>query len=109
MICVLCGREGYTTGHHLVPRSTHTRKSVKRKFDRDERDEKVEMCVDCHTQIHRLITEKELAKSYFTVSALKHHPDVARYLKWVKGRPMNVASKANRFSGGPRRNEHHSY
>jgi 5-methylcytosine-specific restriction endonuclease McrA len=60
--------------HHLVPKSrggVHT----------------VYMHRSCHKQIHALFTEAELAKSYSNLESLCAHPELAKFIKWVKGKP----------------------
>jgi hypothetical protein len=41
---------------------------------------------DCHREIHLLITEKEMGRYYNTVSLLLNHPQVRKYIKWIKKR-----------------------
>ena len=50
-------------------------------------NEGINICKDdCHKQIHKLISEKELGKNYNTVQKLKNHPEVKKYIKWIKKR-----------------------
>lgn len=39
---------------------------------------------DCHKQIHKFFSEKELGKRYNTLKKLKEEPIIAKYVKWVK-------------------------
>ena len=77
LVCPLCERpipEAHKDAHHLVPKSkggTHT-----------EYLHRI-----CHRQIHALLTETELARQYSTVEALLAHPEVARFVAWVRTKP----------------------
>jgi len=41
---------------------------------------------DCHREIHKYITEKEMGKYYNTVDTLLNHPKVKKYINWIKKR-----------------------
>ena len=41
----------------------------------------------CHRQIHALLTETELAREYHHVQALREHPELAKFLDWVRRKP----------------------
>ena len=82
--CELCERENVeTTGHHLIPRMRHNKK-VKRETTSVERNIKSPLCRPCHDQMHALFTEKELEREYNTIEKLKAHPDVQKWLAWIK-------------------------
>jgi hypothetical protein len=45
----------------------------------------VDLCNDCHGSIHKLIPrEKELGRNYYTLELLAAHPQMERFLTWVK-------------------------
>lgn len=75
--CPLCEREippSQRDEHHLVPklkggRETQTMHRI------------------CHRQIHALFTEAELAQCFNTAEALLEHPEVQRFVTWVKKKP----------------------
>lgn len=81
--CVICGREETLTKHHLIPRMRHRNKRNKREFDRDLVKVTVGICRPCHSQIHAVLTEKELERDYRTVEALRAHPEVAKFATWI--------------------------
>lgn len=68
MCCVLCKREKELTKHHLIPKTLHKR--YRKKFGKLRLKETVDVCDDCHSQIHKLFTEKELALEYNTLELL---------------------------------------
>lgn len=77
--------------HHLIPRQKGGKKGP---------------CVDihrfCHTKIHSIFTNAELAKKYNTVEALRAHPDIAKFIEWVKEKPSSFYMK-NSESGSRKR------
>lgn len=88
MSCELCGREGVElTRHHLIPRTRHKNRRTRREFAREERERVAMLCRRCHDQVHVLLTEKELEREYATVERLAAHPDVARFVEWIRGKP----------------------
>ena len=52
----------------------------------------------CHRQVHALFTETELARDYATVQALLAHPDVARFVAWVRNKPPGFMERTRRSS-----------
>ena len=47
----------------------------------------------CHREVHATLSEAELARDYNTPEALRTHPRLAKFLKWVAKRPPGFASK----------------
>ena len=41
----------------------------------------------CHKKIHALFSEAELARLYNTPEALRDHPEIARFVKWLAKKP----------------------
>lgn len=76
--CPLCGRpmvRGPSVDeHHLVPRS------------RGGRDTHLVHRV-CHRKIHATLTERELAEHYPTFEALRQHPEIAAFIRWLRNKP----------------------
>lgn len=84
--CELCDRAtGDLTRHHLIPRTRHSNRRNKRDFDRkDVRTRIAMLCRACHKQVHASLSEKELERYYNTLAALRAHPDIGRFVKWVR-------------------------
>ena len=79
-ICALCDREippALRDAHHLIPKSKGGVVTVL-------------MHRACHKQIHASFTETELARYYPTVQALRAHPEIARFINWVKQKPTDL-------------------
>ncbi len=76
--CPLCGRVvepgASSDEHHLVPKS----KGGKAKT----RVHRI-----CHRKIHATFSERELATDFHTWEALKSHPEIAAFIKWVASKP----------------------
>jgi hypothetical protein len=76
--CPLCGRPliagPSVNEHHLIPRSHGGRVvgGVHRV---------------CHDKIHAVLSEKDLARDYATWEALRGHPEIARFIDWVRRKP----------------------
>lgn len=83
--CELCERENELTFHHLIPRTNHKNKWFKKNFTREEMNRGINICKeDCHKEIHRLISEKEMGRSFNTTQKLLRHPKIKKYIKYIK-------------------------
>ena len=72
--CGLCERlVQETSRHHLVPREEGGRYG-----------EVVDLCQPCHSSVHRFLTNRELARQYATVAALRQAEELQGYLGWIK-------------------------
>lgn len=73
--CTLCHREvpdaRYLEKHHSVPAAKGGKITEV-------------VCIDCGDQIHQLFTNNELRDSYNTIEKLRVHPDVQRWIQWVR-------------------------
>lgn len=82
--CELCERTVSTTSrHHLIPRTVHSNKWFKKRFTREEMNGTVDLCRDCHSQIHRFFSEKELGRNYNSIEKLRAEPKVQQFVKWL--------------------------
>ncbi len=74
--CALCGRPlgERVEWHHVVPKSQGGRETVP-------------LHPICHRAIHRLASNKELARRYPTLDALRAVPEMARFLGWIANKP----------------------
>ena len=73
--CPLCGRPlvpgPSVDDHHLVPRSKGGRETVT-------------LHRICHSKIHSLFTDQELRDRYDTLDKLRVHPEVAKFIRFVR-------------------------
>lgn len=96
--CALCGRHGVElTRHHLIPRTRHHNKKARKTFARHDMQHRIlRICRACHKQIHALFNEKELALQYHDRDALLSHPDMARFVDWIRTKPATFVPTAQR-------------
>lgn len=82
--CELCEREWIpTTYHHLIPRSMHA-KVIKRGWHPEEKLNSVAwLCRACHSFVHHIESNEELAKNWYTMDLLRGRDDVKGWVKWI--------------------------
>lgn len=89
--CELCGRSMSLTRHHLIPQSRHNKSRTRRKFSRDAMKSDIAMiCRPCHSQIHRVFSNHELADYYHTIERIREHSEMQKFIAWVKKRPVGL-------------------
>jgi hypothetical protein len=95
--CELCGRAARElTRHHLIPRTRHKNKRNKKMFDRQEIHRTVDLCRPCHRHIHATLDNKTLEREYNTVEALLSHPDIGRFVAWIRDKPHGTVRRDSR-------------
>ncbi len=47
--------------------------------------ETVDLCRDCHKEIHRQIPEKEMGRTFNSIEKLLNHEKVCKFVKWKRG------------------------
>lgn len=96
--CELCARAGLAlTRHHLIPRSRHNKARTQRHFSRTAMSDEIAMlCRPCHSQIHRIFDNHELANYYHTIERLQAHSEVKKFINWVKKRPAGLKIRVRR-------------
>ncbi|MBU3077439.1 HNH endonuclease signature motif containing protein [Sphingomonas quercus] len=74
--CALCRRPlgRRVEWHHVVPRSEGGRDTVP-------------LHPICHRAIHAAVPNRDLARLYPTLDALRALPAIARFLRWIAGKP----------------------
>ncbi|KAM3421889.1 hypothetical protein BST61_g2266 [Cercospora zeina] len=82
--CELCQREHLPlTYHHLIPRAVHA-KAVKRGWHKEWELNKVAwLCRACHSYVHRIASNEELGKEFYSVELLTAREDVQKWAGWV--------------------------
>ncbi|MFW5840000.1 MAG: hypothetical protein ACOCZE_05410, partial [Planctomycetota bacterium] len=75
-------------------------KKNKKMFDRQEVHERIAMfCNPCHKTVHATLSEKELEQVYNDVESLRQHPDIARFVKWVRKQPSGTNIRVRTSQG----------
>ena len=80
IFCPLCSREipfNQRDAHHLIPKS---KGGLKTEF----------LHRICHRQIHALLSETEIATNYNSVEQLLTHPEIQKFVFWVKTKPNHL-------------------
>ncbi|MEH7884495.1 HNH endonuclease [Bacillus sp. JJ1609] len=86
--CELCSREEVeVTVHHLTPKEMGGTLMPT-----------ANLCIPCHKQIHALFTNEELAANLNTIELLRKHPDIHKFLKWIKKQPSTRLPKISKSS-----------
>ncbi|GGM44396.1 HNH endonuclease [Deinococcus arenae] len=83
-VCVLCGREGEMTDHHLVPKSQGRRQGVKL-----GEIPTVKMCAACQGFLVKTFSNAQLANELSTVEAIQAREEVQKFVKWVQKQPLS--------------------
>jgi hypothetical protein len=82
--CALCGRNiPDLTRHHLIPK---TRYRKVKKSKPDSNNEVIALCSACHRFVHAMLSEKELGHTYNTIESLLTHPDIHRFVSWIRSK-----------------------
>lgn len=82
--CEICDRDWITlTYHHLIPRAVHA-KVLKRGWHPEHKLDSVAwLCRACHSFVHRMAGNEDLAREWFTVERILGREDVQRWRGWV--------------------------
>jgi len=96
--CDLCGRRVQrVTKHHLIPRTRHKNKKNKKDFERKEVKQRIMWtCLPCHHHLHAVLTEKELEREYNTRQLLLEHPEIHKFISWIKNKPDGTVVPAKK-------------
>eukprot|EP00981_Chlorochromonas_danica_P014193 scaffold7537_cov179-Ochromonas_danica.AAC.14 len=80
--CQICERHLRRSRHHVFPREVHNRLK-KKGYPASSLNTTIAICRLCHSTIHRLFTNEELAESYYTIELLLEDSRFGRYAKWA--------------------------
>jgi len=83
--CEICEREWIPlTYHHLIPRAVHA-KVLKRGWHEEQQLNSVAwLCRACHSFVHRMASNEELAREWYTVERICEREDVQKWAQWVQ-------------------------
>ena len=80
--CPICDRpmlEGrFVDEHHLIPKSKNGRYT-----------DKITVHRICHSKIHSIWSEAELASYFHTVDRILENEDMQKFVKWIKNKPAD--------------------
>lgn len=82
--CEICDRDWIPLSyHHLIPKQMHA-KALKRGWHEEWRLNSVAwLCRACHSFVHRMASNEELAREYWTVERIMQREDVVAWASWV--------------------------
>lgn len=85
--CGLCERAVQATSrHHLVPRE-----------EGGKHGPVVDLCQPCHSSVHRFLSNRDLARRYASVEALRAAEELQTYLRWIrKQRVERISNRRGR-------------
>ncbi|KZV74127.1 hypothetical protein PENSPDRAFT_573500 [Peniophora sp. CONT] len=81
--CELCDRTVPLTYHHLIPRSTHVKVKKKGWHPESMLNSVAWLCRPCHSAVHHVASNEELAKNYYTLDLLLEREDIQRWRKYA--------------------------
>jgi hypothetical protein len=83
--CFLCGRPlgARVQWHHPVPKSRGGRETVP-------------IHPICHRTIHATLGNKELERDYASAAALRAHPEIAKFIDWVRDKGPDFSAPTRR-------------
>ncbi|OCT44019.1 hypothetical protein CLCR_00131 [Cladophialophora carrionii] len=83
--CEICEREWVPmTYHHLIPKQVHA-KVLKRNWHEEHQLNSVAwLCRACHSFVHRMASNEELARDWYTVDLICQREDVQKWAQWVR-------------------------
>ncbi|MFZ9011581.1 MAG: hypothetical protein ACO21J_07980 [Anaerohalosphaeraceae bacterium] len=82
--CQLCGRQKRLTFHHFIPRFCHSNKWFKKRLTRDQMQQGLDLCKDCHKFLHKQFTEKQLGRELTTRQEMLKNETIANFIHWVR-------------------------
>jgi hypothetical protein len=50
----------------------------------------------CHRTIHRTLGNKELERDFASAAALRRHPDIARFIDWIRNKDPDFHAPTRR-------------
>ncbi|KAL3437959.1 hypothetical protein BDV09DRAFT_192592 [Aspergillus tetrazonus] len=82
--CEICERDWIPLSyHHLIPRAVHDKVIKKGWHDEWMLNSVAWLCRACHSFVHRMASNEELAREWFTVDRILEREDVQDWARWV--------------------------
>ncbi|KAL4866372.1 hypothetical protein BDV12DRAFT_135574 [Aspergillus spectabilis] len=82
--CEICERDWIPLSyHHLIPRGVHEKVIKKGWHDEWMLNSVAWLCRACHSFVHRMAGNEELAREWFTVERILERDDVRDWARWV--------------------------
>jgi hypothetical protein len=82
--CEICERDWIPLSyHHLIPRGVHAKVRKKGWHDEWMLNSVAWLCRACHSFVHRMAGNEELAREWFTIDRILEREDVRDWARWV--------------------------
>ncbi|KAK5321043.1 hypothetical protein LTR70_004288 [Exophiala xenobiotica] len=82
--CEICERDWVPmTYHHLIPKTVHAKVLKRGWHEERELNSVAWLCRACHSFVHRMASNEELAKEWYTVERICEREDVQKWAMWV--------------------------
>lgn len=82
--CEICERDWINlTYHHLIPKGVHAKVLKRGWHDEQKLNSVAWLCRACHSFVHRMASNEELAKDYYTVEKICEREDVQKFAQWI--------------------------
>ncbi|CAG7927801.1 unnamed protein product [Penicillium olsonii] len=82
--CEICERDWIPLSyHHLIPRGVHAKVLKRGWHDEWTLNSVAWLCRACHSFVHRMASNEELAREWYTVEKICEREDVMDWAKWV--------------------------
>ncbi|KAJ5818700.1 hypothetical protein N7474_004291 [Penicillium riverlandense] len=82
--CEICERDWIPLSyHHLIPRGVHAKVRKKGWHDEWMLNSVAWLCRACHSFVHRMASNEELAREWFTIERILEREDVRDWARWV--------------------------
>lgn len=82
--CEICERDWVPmTYHHLIPKAVHAKVLKRGWHDEAQLNSVAWLCRACHSFVHRMASNVELAKEWYSVDRILQRDDVQKFASWV--------------------------
>ncbi|KAI0323322.1 hypothetical protein GY45DRAFT_1332613 [Cubamyces sp. BRFM 1775] len=81
--CEICERTVPLTYHHLIPREVHDKARKKKWHPESMLNSVAWLCRPCHTAVHHVASNEDLAREYYTVERLLAREDIQKWRKYA--------------------------
>jgi len=85
--CPLCDRlvpENQESRHHIYPKNC----KLSKKIPKSKRFQCETLHDVCHKYLHSVFTNKELVRTYNTITKIKKHDKIQSFISWIKNKPI---------------------
>lgn len=83
--CEICERDWMPlTYHHLIPKAVHAKVLKRGWHDEKQLNSVAWLCRACHSFVHNLASNEELAKDYYTVELICEREETQKWAQWVR-------------------------